>query len=198
MNTNSYLTDCEGPEISTAEILEFLVTRFHEIIETDEPRVPAIFHGLALVAVSKDEELASTCKALFSSPHLPPKEILRRSIELFQGALESCQDDEPSQEPIHNTEEDHELSEKSCRHIMMVARREGTQMLEQGDYRFVKIFECLSWIGLQCDSEWLDVFEEARAHFKDDPENLIKVGIDVIRDCLFRLRPIGRVVPSRN
>jgi hypothetical protein len=196
MQTNACFSESEGPEVAASEILEFLIQRFNETLRNDNPRVPLVLKGLGLVALSPVEELLANYRGLLSSPYLPPLEILRRCVEIFQEALQ-C-DPASFQYSRGQYEDDPRLDEKASRHVMMVALREGKQMLEENDVRFVKIFEMLGWISLQNDPEWLAEFEQVRKRFANDPEGLIEAGREILRDAVFRSRPSDRVQPFKN
>ena len=50
-----------------------------------------------------------------------------------------------------------------------------------GDYEFVGVFEVITWIGLQYYAYRLYQFESVRQSFQDDPENLVRGGVKIIR-----------------
>lgn len=187
MNTNTNVIQAGGPEISTSELLSFLSKRFKEVLAGGSSKVPFLLQGLGVVALATDEELLSNYKGILSSPHLPPEEIIRRSVEIFQIALERDPDVRSSQRPPQEVEEDQEPDEKCGRQIIMNALREGKIMAEQSDYRHVQVFVVLGWGGLQCDPERLAEFERVIQSFADDPEELVRRGRDVLKDALFRL-----------
>jgi hypothetical protein len=76
---------------------------------------------------------------------------------------------------------------------MMAAIREAKVMLQQRAYRFLRVFECLGWISLQRESEWLSEFETVQVSFKNDPEEILRRGTDILKDALFRHTPRDRV-----
>jgi hypothetical protein len=198
MNTNNIGVTSDGPVIEPSLILEFLVKRCNEFIQSENPRFPFLLQGLALAGLATDKDLIDDYKALLASPILPPKEIIRRAGQIFQLALERDPDGRHSQHPNEQTEGDRPLDEKASRHVMMNAYREAKIMIEQADYRHAKIVEMLGWISLQGYPEWLAEFEQVRSTFADDPEEMIKRGREILRDALFRRRPSGRVRPSSN
>jgi hypothetical protein len=193
MDTNAHMIEADGPQIETSEILGFLIKRFSEALTRDNQRVPFLLQGMGLAGLGGDEDLLANYKGLLASSILPPKEIIRRSVGIFQMALERDPDNASSERPREQTEDGHALDEKASRHVMMVALREGRQMLQEQEVRFVRIFEMLGWISLQGDPEWLAEFETVRKTFVNDPEGLIEAGRDILRDALFRRRPSGRV-----
>jgi hypothetical protein len=198
MTTKMYLTEPEGPVIEPSLILKFLIKRFNEVLASGHSKVPFLLQGLGLVGLAGDEESLANYKGMLSSPHFPPIEIIRRAVEIFQIALKADPDNASSERPREQTEDGHALDEKASRHVMMVALREGRQMLQEHDVRFVRIFEMLGWISLQGDPEWLAEFEQVRSSFPGDPEGLIEAGRDILREALFRRKPSGRARPSSN
>ncbi|MGO9570402.1 MAG: hypothetical protein ACLP5H_22955 [Desulfomonilaceae bacterium] len=196
MSTKIDRAEPEGPELQSSLLLQFLIKRFSEALSSDSPKVPFLLQGMGLAGLGGDEELLLNYKGLLASSILPPKEIIRRSVELFQVALARDPDTSSFQDSREQTEEDRPLNEKASRHVMMVALREAKIMIEQSDYRHSKIVEMLGWIGLQIDPEWLAEFEQVRSSFADDPEEMIERGRDILRDALFRRRPSGRVRTS--
>ena len=195
MDTNAHMIEADGPQIETSEILGFLIKRFSEALTRDNQRVPFLLQGMGLAGLGGDEELLLNYKGLLASSILPPNEIIRRAIEIFRLALEGDPDNASSERQRERAEGDRPLDEKASRHVMMVALREGRQMLQERERQICQNLEMLAWIGLQSDAEWLAEFEGVRRRFATDPEALIDAGRDILRDALFRRRPSGRVLP---
>jgi len=195
MKTNIDLTDPEGPSIEPSIILTFLIKRFNEVLASEHPKAPAVLLGLGLGALASDTQFFDKYRKIISYSFSKKEETLRSSIEIFQCALDHDLDRRSSQNPPQ-AEECREMGEKFCRQVMMRAILEGQQMLEEGDFRFVRIFECLAWIALQCDQERLAEFDEIRTSYNDDPEKVVRRGTDILRNALFPRRPTGRVQPS--
>lgn len=189
MSTNIDRAEPEGPELQSSLLLNFLVKRFNEALTTDSPKVPFLLQGLGLVGLGTDEELLSNYKGLLASSILPPAEIIRRAVEIFQIALERDPDTRSTQRPPGEVEDDQEPDEKCCRQIMMNAIREGRLMLEEGDdgrFRYLQVFVMLGWIALSCDPLRQAEFDATCHTFADDPEGLIKAGREILKDALFR------------
>jgi hypothetical protein len=188
MNANAHIIGPDGPEISTSEILSFLIKRFGEALASDSPTPPFLLQGLGIVALERDEELLGNYKALLGSPLLPRVEIVRRSVEIFQLALKADPDSHCPQRPADDEEEDHEPDEKCCRQIMMNAIREGRQMLEDGDddCPYLQVFVMLGWIALSCDPLRQVEFGATCNSFADDPQGLLKAGMESLKDAFFR------------
>jgi len=190
MNAKIDFTDPDGPGIQPSVILNFLIKRCNEIIQSEHPKVPAVLQALGLSALGSDEELFDKYRKITSYSAHKEEEVLRSSIEIFQRALEHDLDRRSSQNPPQAAEWP-EMGEKFCRHVMMRAIAEGRQMLQEGDFRFVQVFVLLGWISLQSDSERLAEFEEVCASFADDPEKILTQGTDVLKDALFLRRSQG-------
>jgi hypothetical protein len=188
MTTKMYLTEPEGPVIEPSLILKFLIKRFNEVLASGHSKVPFLLQGLALAGLAGEEELVANYKGVLSSPHLPPIEIIRRAVEIFQLALKADPDSHCPQRPADDDEEDHEPDEKYCRQIMMNAIREGRQMLEEGDdcFPYVQVFVMLGWIALSRDPLRQVEFEAACNSFADDPQGLLKAGMEILKDAFFR------------
>jgi hypothetical protein len=185
MDTNIDFTDPDGPGIQPSVILNFLIKRCNEIIQSENPKVPGVLQGLGLSALGSDKELHDKYGKIISHSAHKKEALIRSSIDIFHSALEHDLDRRSSENPPQAAEWP-EMGEKFCRHVMMRAIREGRQMLEEGDFRFVQVFVLLGWISLQCDAERLDEFEETCRFLGDDPEKLIEAGRDILKDALFR------------
>ncbi len=195
MNTKIDPQETDGSAIEGSVLLEFLIKRCHDVLSSEQPSLPPILEGIGYAVLKGDEKLTAEYKEIFSSSR-SPREIIRGCVEIFQRALDRHVGDE-SREPSQE-QDDHQPSANVCRRFMMTAYREGKIMEQQSDYHFCEVFAFLASCGLQCDPEWLAEFETVRDSYKDDPENLVKIGRDILRDALFKRRPPGRVHPLHN
>ncbi len=186
MNTNIDLTDPNGPSIAPSLVLQFLIKRCNEMIQSENPKFPLVLKGLALSALAVDEDLAVQYQDISSSPNRSPVESMQRAHEIFQLALERDPDSRSSQYPSGDCEDYRAPDVKFCRQVMMTAAREGQIMAEQSDHRHLQVFHLLGWIGLQCDPARLAEFEATFRALGDDPENLIETGRDILKDAIFR------------
>ena len=186
MNAKIDFTDPDGPSISPSLVLQFLIKRCNEMMQSENPKFPLVLQGLALSALAVDEDLAVRYQDISSSSNRSPVESMQRANEIFQLALERDLDSRSSQYPSGDCEDYRAPDVKFCRQVMMRAAREGRIMSEQSDYRFVQVFVLLGWIALQCDPARLAEFEGTSRFLGDDPENLIETGRDILKDALFR------------
>jgi hypothetical protein len=193
MNAKIDFTDPGGPSIAPSLVLQFLIKRCNEMIQSENPRFPLVLQGLALSALAVDEDLAVRYQDISSSPNRTSVESMQRAIEIFQLALERDADSRSSQYPSGDCEDYPAPDVKFCRQVMMTAVIEGRIIAEQSDYRFVQVFVLLGWVSLQCDAERLTEFEATCHSFADNPEKLLTRGRDVLQDALFLRRAQGQV-----
>lgn len=190
------ITVPEVPEIQISLLLTFLIKKFNDALTNDPPEVPLLLQGLGYAALSSDTELCANYEGLLSSPHLPPREIIVRAIEIFETALKNDPDGRSVQQTGDEIGDDYDAT--VCRQVLMTALREGKIMEKESSYQFHRVFELLAWIGLQCDNEWLKEFDAVRDSHRDDPENLVRSGRDILLDVVFRRRPSDSSCVSRN
>jgi hypothetical protein len=188
MNTNIDLTQSDGPEVEESLLLLFLIERCNEILGSDRPKFSAVLQGLGLAALAHDPALHDKYGKIISLSSSPPEEIIRKSINIFQMALDRDPDRCSSQRPAAEAEEDGEADVKYCRRFMMQALREARVMAEQSDYYFFRVFALLAWIALQCDAKRQAEFDKVRSGFADDPESMVLKGQEILKDALFRPR----------
>jgi hypothetical protein len=198
MNSHTYLPKSKGPEIEDSVILEFMIKRWNEILQSGGTTVPDALQILAAAALTTDEELLINYKALLYSPNLAPVEIMRRCVEIFQEARDSCTGQCP---PCSHEKEDGDgpnLGEKQFRQIMLTAISEGGLMERESNYQFHPVFTMLAWISLQYDAEWLDEFERMWGFYREDPEKLVREGVDILKEAFIGWRPSDRLRPLCN
>ena len=124
MNTNN-VTRPDGPEIQISLLLTFLIEKFTDALTNDPPEVPLLLQGLGYPALSSNEELRANYTGLLAAPHLPPKEIVRRSVEIFETALRN----DPDGRAIQQSRETGKAPDVSVtRQFLMTALREGKIM----------------------------------------------------------------------
>ena len=62
-------------------------------------------------------------------------------------------------------------------------------MLTSRDYEFVRVFESLTWIGLQYYAYRLYQFESVRQDFEEEPEKLVRKGSRDYQSCCWSQSP---------
>ena len=135
--------------------------------------------ALTLSAVSPDEEFYKDLKQVVSSS-ASPETILGMCQNIFLPSLNRL-DGVKTPEWVASEEKYPPAEEKDYKRLLLYALREGEKMLADKDYEFAKVFEILAWIGLQFYDFRLYQFEAVRQSFQDDPESLVRKGIEIIR-----------------
>jgi hypothetical protein len=158
----------------------FVICKCHEVIEKRRTRLPLIWAALALSAVTHDEDFHNRLKEVVFSSSAEAEKILGICRDVFLPALGRIQDAQFA----GGDKESPPLEERTCRRVLKYSLREGQKMLESRDYEFIKVFELLSWIGLQPYSFRLYQFVAVREMFGDDQESLIRKRVEIIEDAL--------------
>jgi hypothetical protein len=154
-------------------LVRFVIQRCREVAEP-----PPVLVALALAAISRDHDYHNRLKEAISSSE-EAESILGMCEKVFMPALGWFQD----RKAANNSEGEEEYTapdEAACKHVLRYALSDGKKMLSDGAYGFVNVFEFLLRAGLQPYSFRLYQFEAVRETFKDDPENLLRRGIEII------------------
>ncbi len=168
-----------GPCVDSEVLLKFIIKKCAEIIGQNRQSLPRIWVALALAAVSADEEFYKDLKQVVSSS-ASPETILGMCQNIFLPSLNRLEG-VATPEWVDGEEKYPPAEEKDYKRLLRYALIEGKKMLASGDYEFVKVFEILAWIGLQYYAYRLYQFESVRQSFQDDPENLVRKGVEIIR-----------------
>ncbi len=168
-----------GPSIESEVLLKFVIAKCSEVIEQNRENLPRIWVALTLAAVSPDEEFYTDLKQVVSSS-ASPETILGMCQNIFLPSLNRL-DGVQTPEWAAPEGEYPPAQERDYQRILLYALREGKKMLASGDYEFVRVFESLTWIGLQWYDFRLCQFQHARESFQDDPESLVQRGVEIIR-----------------
>lgn len=168
-----------GPSIESEVLLKFIKKKCQEVIEQNRQSLPRIWVALTLAAVSPDEEFYKDLKQVVSSS-ASPETILCMCQNIFLPSLNRL-DGVKTPQWVDAKEKYPPAEEKDYRRLLLYALREGKKMLTSGDYQFARVFEVLTWIGLQYYEFRLCQFEAVRQSCEDDPENLVRGGVKIIR-----------------
>ena len=168
-----------GPCVQSETLLRFIIEKCEEIIEQNRQNLPKIWVALTLAAVSPDEEFYTDLKQVVSSS-ASPETILGVCQNIFLPSLNRL-DGVATPEWVDAEEKYPAAQEKDYNRILLYALREGKKMMVSGDYEFAKVFEVITWIGLQYYDYRLCQFEAVRQSCEGDPESLIKQGIKIIK-----------------
>lgn len=154
-------------------LAKFVIQRCREVTEP-----PPVVVALALAMVSRDDDFYDRLKDLISSSS-EATDILRMCHEVFLPALGRVPD-AASPDSLDRSEECPVLDERTCREVLDYALAQSGEMLTEKDFEFVRVVEFLIKAGLSCFPFRLYEFESVRDSFQDDPENLLRRGIEII------------------
>jgi len=168
-----------GPSIEPEVLLRFVIAKCAEIIEQNRQSLPPIWVSLTLAAVAHDAEFYRQLKEVISSSSDSAEQILRLCKNVFLPALDRL-DGVQTPEWAKPEGKYPPAEERDYNRLLHYALIEGKKMLAGKDYEFVRVFEVVAWIGLQWYDFRLCQFEHARESFHDDPENLVRRGVEII------------------
>ena len=173
----------DGPEIEPTLLLRYLVKRYDELLESDNPRINLTLGGLSLTGVARDEEAEKELNYLLYPASHPDHTLLTRCREIFLRTLDRTK---PEETPRLSGEGGRlpSLDERASRQMLISAIREGKKMVATEDYEFVQIIRILGWISLQCYPRRLAEFEDA--WFEQDPRDAIRRAVEVLRTAFSR------------
>ena len=176
-----------GPCIESEVLLKFIIKKCAEIIGQNRQSLPRIWVSLTLAAVAHDHEFYDQLKQIIDSSSASPETILGMCQNIFLPSLNRL-DGVQSPEWVDAKEKYPAATEKDYQRILLYALREGKKMMDSRNYEWVKVFESLTWIGLQFYAYRLCQFEDARQSFNDDPENLVRRGVEIIKAVAYTPR----------
>lgn len=162
---------------SGAAVQPELLVKFvkQECREVTEPS--PVLVALALAAVSQDNSFFDRLARIIS-PSDSAEEILAMHRDLFIPALYGFQAHVP--EISSETEGYKAPDEALYQTVRSYALEAGREMLASGDYEYVSVFELLTRSGLQIYPFRLYQFMDACERFNDDPESLVREGLEII------------------
>jgi hypothetical protein len=181
------ITNPSSYYIEDTLLLEFLITRYDEILKQDQQRIGEVWTGLGLVALHQNKELLTAYKHLISSDSYMVKEILITSIDLFLSELHRLRSVEPS-EYVEKEIQRTPLNRRAATKFRLWSWREGRNMtIEQECLKYYPIWELVSWLGLGQYEQLTDF--ETNVMFSDLPllERLER-GVDIVIES-FKRRP---------
>ncbi len=167
-----------GPSIEPETLLKFVIAKCTEIIGQNRQSLPPICVSLTLAAVAHDEEFYDQIKQIISSS-TSAEQILVMCRDIFLPALDRLEGVQTPQW-VDAEQKYPAAQERDYKRLLLYALREGQNMMDSGNYEFVRVFELVAWIGLQYYAYRLYQFESVRQSFQDDPENLVRKGVEII------------------
>jgi len=175
-----------GPSVDSEVLLKFIIKKCQEVIGQNRQNLPPIWTALTLAAVSHDKEFYDQLKQIISSSASADK-ILRMCENILLPALDRL-DGVETPEWVDAEEKYPAAEERDYKRLLLYVLREGKKMMDSRNYEWVKVFESLTWIGLQYYAYRLCQFEDARQSFNDDPENLVRRGVEIIKSVAYTPR----------
>jgi len=169
-----------GPSMKPEVLVKFIIKKCQEVIGQKRKKLAPIWVALALAAVAHDREFYDRLREVISTSSASPERILKMFRDIFLPALDRL-DGVQTPEWVDAEGKYPPAEERDYQRILLYALREGKKMMDSGTYEWVKVFESLTWIGLQPYYFRLYQFECVRGSCEGDPENLIKHGIKIIR-----------------
>jgi len=171
-----------SPPAESGLLIKFVLKKCAEASEKKRPGVPPIWVALALSAVAHHKEFHAYFQQAISSSGKPDE-----SVQAFEGLFYRLQSGLP--EGFPDMEPEYPFPDEStCKRVLRYALAEGKKMVASGDYEYVKVFQMLTRAGLQCYSFRLHQFEDLCVSCEEDPENLVRKGMEIIRVAAYSPR----------
>jgi hypothetical protein len=170
------------PSVDLQLLVKFVLRQLSEAKEPDSTEPSPVLVALTLAALSHDHDFYNRLIDVVSSSDSAEK-ILRISKDLFMPALGQIGDQQSPDEP-DGSDKNSFPDETTCEEVLLCALSEGKRILAEKDFEFLRVFEFLSRTGLSCYSFRLYQFEAILQSFKDEPENLVRRGVEIIRAAL--------------
>jgi hypothetical protein len=176
-------------------LLKFLITRFTEMLGTDEPTSDPVWGGLGMVALHQNRELENAFRTLISSDSYTAQEVIASSIDLFLAELARLETAEVT-DYVGKQSARRPLSPWSARKWLRWCWKEGRKISKEQDFRFYEVWELISWLALTSD-EYLTAFEERCRFSESSPEKKIREGLNVVKAAIFK-RPLDQPFFQQN
>src|SRR5208283_3425293 len=175
-----------APFVDPQVLVKFAIRKVSEVKNPDGTEPPAIWIALTLAAAAEDHEFYDRLKDMVSSTAnnaekiLKMKDLFLTTLDLFQYGYQSDYPDRESKSIFPD--------ERICREILGYARSQAKTMLKSGDYENLAIFRVLMRAGLQFSSWRFAQFAETCESFKQDPESLVRKGLEIINVATYTPR----------
>ncbi len=171
-----------SPSAESELLIKFVLKKCAEASEKNQPGVPPIWVALALSAVAHHKAFHTYFKQVISSSGKP-----NEAVQAFEGLFHRLQGGPP--EGFPDMEPEYPFSDEiTYKRVLRHALAEGKKMVASGDYEYVKVFQMLTRAGLECYSFRLHQFEDLCESCEEDPENLVRQGIEIIRVAAYSPR----------
>ncbi len=182
------------------QLLRFVQKTCLRMIESKSDKVPEEWMALSFAALVPHPDLGLRFRKLFlDDPGIPVEPFLRGTLDILQSAIDRvqafdqtdnlsdvCGRDDPAERTKNRGAEDSPA--QVGRSLLLYLRQEAKHMLERSDYECLPIWEYLLRIGLSLISGNHEV-PDGPPCLDLPPDEIIRVGLDVISDVLFRRKP---------
>ena len=183
------------------QLLRFVQKTCTRMVESNPDKIPEVWMALcfATLIAHPDLELRFR-KLLLDDPDIPVDQFLCGTLDILQSAIDRIQAFDPTDanrsdvcgrdDPAERTK--NRAATDSPAHVgrslLFYLRQEAEHMLARSDYECLPIWECLLRIGLIFMSRTHEATERPPC-LDMAPDERLRVGLDVIRDVLFRRKP---------
>ena len=167
-------------------LLKFLITRYTEMLGSDEPKLDPIWAGLGLTGLHQNRELENAFNILISSGSYTVQEALTISTDLFWVELQRLEAVDTT-DYLGKSVERRPLSRRTARKFLFWSWREGRKMSIKQDFRFYSIWEVVAWRALNSD-EYIKGFEQKCLFSSVPQEEKLDQGLQIVKAALFRRR----------
>jgi hypothetical protein len=165
-------------------LLNFLVKRYAEMLQMEQPRLVSVWGGLGLVALAQNKELQNAFNILISSSSYTSEEVLTSSIDLFLAELDRLEAADTA-DYLEKKVERHPMSPRTARKLLYWSWTEGRKMSKEQDFKYYSIWELISWLVLTSDEE-IKEFEENCRFSESPPEVKVQNGLQIVKKALWR------------
>lgn len=194
MNDEKYdASGSDGPEVEPTLLIRFVLKKFDELLERENPTMSVLYRALALAAVAQDETADSELQAIFF-----PESQVKCCSEVLRQALTRIQEGQFTECREAKLETDVSLPEWVSRQVLITALSESRKMLDENNFEYAKIIRSLAWIALQYYPRRLSEFQSVWKSSSDDPGVAIERGLEVLRIAFMsKDKECSRPTPER-
>lgn len=177
-DTHNKVYGPDGPEVEPTLLLQYLIEKSEEISQGNYRGFPLPFRGLGAVALDPFPELYEEFLKITSRSEDPVSERAARCKDILIDASARPQDRKSKDGGDEGDEngEERSFDRAISTRLGWAARREGEAMIERKDFRFLPIWECMTFIALQGDAEKFQQFQELCLRYPDPKERIEQVS----------------------
>ena len=171
-------TNNSGPSVERQTLLAYCLDQVDESVRR-RFRLGLSLQILGYSALHPYKDLLQQYEEI----HLPcysPFDRLRGYQRLFAEALARLEDTPIDEVEYTSTSDAKPVIEGLSKESIATARRDGLEMLENSDFRFVSVFLVVSWIGLCHDKDALADFETRCISTELEPGDQVRIGLEIL------------------